>query len=154
MPAGPPLTRTGLLAHKTPMHPLGILWTADLYGCDGALVDDVERIGELMLEAARVAGATVLSSHFHRFAPQGVSGVVVIAESHLAIHTWPELGYVALDVFTCGDVLRAEEAFRFLAERVHATRVESLRHDRGDPARIAAFAQGRGRPRPEADLTA
>lgn len=121
------------------MNHLGVHWTSELYGCDPQLLDDVAHIGNLMLEAARVAGATIISSSFHRFAPQGVSGVVVIAESHLAIHTWPELGYVALDVFTCGDVLQAEVGFRWLAERFHATRVESQRQVRGDPRRIETF---------------
>jgi S-adenosylmethionine decarboxylase len=121
------------------MNHLGVHWTAELYGCDPALLDDVDRIGRSMLEAARVAGATIVSSSFHRFAPQGVSGVVVIAESHLAIHTWPELGYVALDVFSCGDALQAEAGFHWLAERFHATRVESRRHVRGDPRRVDLF---------------
>ena len=120
------------------MTPLGVQWTADLYGCDAALLDDQERIGAFLLEAAEVAGATVLSSHLHRFAPQGVSGVVVIAESHIAIHTWPEHGYAALDLFSCGDHLRAEQGIRRLAERVGAVRVECKRHLRGDRRRIAA----------------
>lgn len=117
---------------------LGVQWMADLYGCDADALDDVERIGAYMLEAARVAGATVISSQFHKFAPQGVSGVVVIAESHFAIHTWPERGYAALDVFTCGETLRAEDGLRCLALRFHATSMESARHLRGDSRRIEA----------------
>ena len=120
------------------MIPLGVQWTADLYGCRPELLDDQEQIGAFVLEAARVARATILSSQFHKFAPQGVSGVVVIAESHIAIHTWPELGYAALDVFTCGDQLLAEEGFRSLAERLGATEVVHTRHTRGDPQRIRA----------------
>lgn len=128
------------------MNHLGVHWTSELYGCDPELLDDVDRIGRYMLEAARVAGATIVSSSFHRFAPQGVSGVVVIAESHLAIHTWPELGYVALDVFSCGDALQAEAGFHWLAERFHATRVESRRHVRGDPRRVDLFRRPGERP--------
>lgn len=123
------------------MTPLGVQWTADLYGCDAALLDDEARIGEFVLEAARVAQATIISAQFHKFAPQGVSGVVVIAESHIAIHTWPELGYAALDVFTCGDRLLAEEGFRQLAARLGAAEVVCTRHTRGDPARIPALRQ-------------
>ncbi len=118
------------------MTPLGVQWTADLYGCDTALLDDQEQIATFVLEAARVAQATIVSSQFHKFAPQGVSGVVVIAESHIAIHTWPELGYAALDLFTCGDRLLAEEGFRKLAERLGATEVVCTRHTRGDPRRL------------------
>lgn len=124
------------------MTPLGVQWIAELYGCAPDRLDDVAGIEADMLEAARVAGATIVSSHFHRFAPQGVSGVVVIAESHLALHTWPEAGYVALDVFTCGDVLQAERGVRWLAERFEATHVELRRQPRGDPERIAAFRRG------------
>ena len=54
-----------------------------------------------MRAAAEAAGARIISSQFHRFSPLGVSGVVLIAESHLTIHTWPERGYAAVDVFTC-----------------------------------------------------
>lgn len=121
------------------MEHLGVHWTSDLYGCDADALDDVARIESYMLEAARVANATVISSQFHKFAPQGVSGVVVIAESHLAIHTWPERGYAALDVFTCGDTIQAEEGFRWLANRFHATRMESNRQVRGDVRRIETF---------------
>lgn len=123
------------------MTSLGVQWTADLYGCDRALLDDRAQIGAFMLEAARVAGATILSSQFHTFAPQGVSGVVIISESHLAIHTWPELGYAAVDLFTCGDRLRAEDGLRCLAERLGATEVVCVPHVRGDPRRISALGR-------------
>jgi S-adenosylmethionine decarboxylase len=73
----------------------------DLY--DAESLDDPDRIEDVLIEAARKAGATVLSSKFHHFTPNGgVSGVVVLAESHISIHTWPERGYAALDVFMCG----------------------------------------------------
>jgi S-adenosylmethionine decarboxylase proenzyme len=67
-----------------------------------------------MLEAASYSGATVLGSSFHYFTPQGVSGVIVIAESHLAIHTWPEYEYAAVDIFTCGVVVDPWVAFHRL----------------------------------------
>lgn len=73
----------------------------DLYEAEA--LDDPARIEAALLDAARCAGATVLSSDFHHFQPNGgVSGVVVLAESHISIHTWPERGYAALDVFMCG----------------------------------------------------
>ncbi len=67
-----------------------------------------------MRQAAEEAGATIVDSSFHRFLPHGISGVVVIAESHLAIHTWPEYGYAAIDLFTCGDEVNPWKAFEFL----------------------------------------
>jgi S-adenosylmethionine decarboxylase len=69
-----------------------------------------------MIDAAKKAHATIVDDKFHHFSPFGVSGVVVIAESHLAIHTWPEYRYAAVDVFTCGDTLKPEVAAIYLAQ--------------------------------------
>src|ERR1700754_4035838 len=71
-------------------------------GCLPAVLNDVGRVKLLMEEAARAANASIVTSVFQPFEPQGVSGVVVISESHLSIHTWPEYGYAAVDFYTCG----------------------------------------------------
>ncbi len=81
---------------------LGTHLLLELYDCNIAALNQADEIEEKLVAAAKQAGATVVTSTFHQFSPQGVSGVVVIAESHITIHTWPELGYAALDVFTCG----------------------------------------------------
>lgn len=73
-----------------------------------------------MVQAALEAGAEVREVAFHQFSPQGVSGVVVISESHLAIHTWPEIGYAAIDVFTCGDRVDPWQACHFLTREFQA----------------------------------
>jgi S-adenosylmethionine decarboxylase len=85
------------------MKALGRHILAEVFGCDRAILDDPERVERILVDAALEAGAEVREVAFHKFSPQGVSGVVIISESHLAVHTWPELGYAALDVFTCGD---------------------------------------------------
>jgi S-adenosylmethionine decarboxylase len=85
------------------MKALGRHILAEVFGCDRAVLDDPERVERILVDAALEAGAEVREVAFHKFSPQGVSGVVIISESHLAVHTWPELGYAALDVFTCGD---------------------------------------------------
>ncbi len=95
----------------------------ELFSCDRALLDDPGRLEKVMQEAAIAAGATIVESVFHRFQPHGVSGVVVISESHLAIHTWPEHGFAAVDFFTCGarvDYWRAHDLLKevFAAETV------------------------------------
>ena len=95
---------------------LGAQLLIDLHACDRAALDDEDLVRAAMLEAARRAGATIVSHSFHRFSPHGISGVVVIAESHLTIHTWPEHGYAAVDLFTCGAALRPEIAVAHLAE--------------------------------------
>lgn len=76
----------------------------ELYGCERAATDDPAVVREALLGAARAMNATPLAEAFHRFSPQGVSGVVLIAESHLSCHTWPEAGYVAVDIYTCGEI--------------------------------------------------
>lgn len=81
----------------------GVHLLADLHGVDAALLADGARIDALLREAALAAGATVLHSHFHSFGDQlGVTGVVMLAESHISIHTWPESGFAAVDIFMCG----------------------------------------------------
>ncbi len=75
----------------------------ELRDVDSPLLDNKEQIETLLLRSIDGSGATYINHYFHKFSPQGVSGVIVIAESHLSIHTWPEHGYAALDVFTCGE---------------------------------------------------
>jgi S-adenosylmethionine decarboxylase len=93
---------------------------AEFYGCNPDILDDTERVRADMLSAANAVGATVVGEVFHRFSPQGVSGSVVIAESHLSIHTWPETGYVAVDIYTCGG-LDPRPGFRHLGIALQAS---------------------------------
>jgi S-adenosylmethionine decarboxylase len=92
------------------MKALGRQLLVELHECAESVLDDAEAVEELMLSAARAAGATIVGQSFHRFAPHGVSGVVIIGESHLSLHTWPEFGYAAFDIFTCGDSVDPEAA--------------------------------------------
>ncbi len=76
---------------------------ADMYGIDAAKLADPVLIENMLRNSAGAAGATILFSHFHAFGPgQGVTGVVLLAESHISIHTWPEAGFAAADLFMCG----------------------------------------------------
>ena len=100
------------------MNALGRHILVELYDCDKEALNDLELIREFMLKAAVDCGAVVLGESFHRFSPQGVSGVVVIAESHLSIHTWPEFGYAAADVFTCGTTVNPEIAAEVLIDKL------------------------------------
>ena len=102
----------------------------EYHGCNRALLDDLKGIEALMRVAAKAAGTTIVKSVFHPFAPQGVSGVVVIEESHLSIHTWPEHGYASVDFFTCGEG-DPERAHEVLREGLEAARSEVLVIDRG-----------------------
>jgi S-adenosylmethionine decarboxylase proenzyme len=109
---------------------LGKHLLVEYHGCDHSVLSSVARIEAMMRAAARAAGATVVAAAFHRFSPQGVSGVVVVEESHLSIHTWPECGYAAVDIYTCGECepLRAHD---FLREELDADRAEVMNIRRG-----------------------
>ncbi len=112
------------------MNSLGHHLLAEFYDCESGALKDPEQIERLMNEAARLSGATVVQSVFHMFSPHGVSGVVVVEESHLAVHTWPEYGYAAVDYFSCGEV-DCDAAVRHLAEHLLPTRVETKEVPRG-----------------------
>jgi S-adenosylmethionine decarboxylase len=81
----------------------------ELRDVNNELLNNKEKIETMLVRSIDESGATYINHYFHQFSPQGVSGVVVIAESHLSIHTWPEQGYAALDVFTCGDKIIGEK---------------------------------------------
>lgn len=89
---------------------LGRHLIVEVFDADPSLLNDARALEQLLLQAAHAAHATVIESVFHRFSPHGVSGVVVIAESHLTIHTWPEYGYAAIDIFTCGPKMDLDAA--------------------------------------------
>ena len=100
------------------MNALGKHLLLELKDCDKEVLDDLDFLKSTLLTAASEAGAMVLGESFHRFNPHGVSGVVIIAESHLFIHTWPEYGYAAADIFTCGDSVQPEKAAETLVEKL------------------------------------
>jgi S-adenosylmethionine decarboxylase len=100
---------------------LGVHLLLDLAGAPFAMLDDPHLIESALLDTVHLMGATVLGVHLHRLQPQGISGVVVIAESHLTIHTWPERGEAAVDLFTCGSADRAREAVAALTGKLGGT---------------------------------
>ena len=113
------------------MKALGTHIVCELSGCNAALLTDVDAVAEMMEQAALAAKATPIEKAFHRFQPQGVSGVVVIQESHLSIHTWPETGYAAMDFYTCGDHTDPWAACDFAAATLRAKSVLATELKRG-----------------------
>jgi S-adenosylmethionine decarboxylase len=103
----------------------------ELFDCDADAINNVEAVKGALVEAAKRAHATIVDVVFHEFNPFGVSGVVVIAESHLSIHTWPEYRYAAVDIFSCGEVLRPEVAASYLVEQFGAERTSMVELQRG-----------------------
>lgn len=102
------------------MNVLGRHLLVELQDCNRENLNDLNFLKDATIAAAVNCGAVVLGDSFHRFSPQGVSGVVVIAESHLSIHTWPEYGYAAVDIFTCGDNVEPEKAAETLIEKLES----------------------------------
>lgn len=104
---------------------------AELWGCDADSLNDLQGIERIMVNAALEAGAEVREVAFHKFAPQGVSGVVIISESHLTIHSFPEHGYASIDVYTCGDRIDPNVACDYITQWLGATRREAIEVPRG-----------------------
>ncbi|HEX8667130.1 MAG TPA: adenosylmethionine decarboxylase [Allosphingosinicella sp.] len=103
---------------------------ADLHGCSG--LDDAELVGSALAAAATAAGATLLDLRLHAFGPgKGITGVALLAESHISIHTWPEHGYAAVDIFMCGRRHDLEIALATLVRAIGAEQVDAQSLERG-----------------------
>lgn len=113
------------------MKALGRHLLIDLYDCGVDLLDDRDYIEAQLRLAAKAAGARILGAIFHRFNPHGVTGVLVVQESHLAIHTWPERGYAAIDLFTCGSEIDPWLAYQTLKQAFAAGRDNVVEVNRG-----------------------
>lgn len=113
------------------MHSLLDLVLIDLYGCDRQQLMDAEHIREGMLKAAEIMGAEVVGSSFHTFEPWGVSGTVTIAESHLAVHTWPEYDFAAVTFETCGTHMNHRKAYNYLIQFFRSKQPKITHQKRG-----------------------
>jgi spermidine synthase len=103
----------------------------DAFECQSAILNDAEQLKELLTKAIEHIGMEILSTHFHSFSPQGVTGVIGISTSHFSIHTWPEHGYVALDLYTCGNQ-EIWPTLKGILHKMEAKRVEVYEISRGE----------------------
>lgn len=113
------------------MNVLGYHLLLELKDCNPALLNDLSYIRQAMLTTAQDVGATVVGESFHHFTPQGVTGILAIAESHISIHTWPEYGYAAADIFSCGSSFLPREAANRLAEMLESRDTDITEIQRG-----------------------
>ncbi|MFT6321624.1 MAG: S-adenosylmethionine decarboxylase proenzyme [Granulosicoccus sp.] len=113
---------------------LGRQTMLELYGCKKEFLNDVSFIEKVMVEAANRANATMVQQYFHQFSPHGVSGTIVIEESHINIHTWPEYDFAAIDIFTCNLEMEVDKACAYLKEILEAKKEVVSCHDRGNLA--------------------
>ncbi|MGK7369665.1 MAG: adenosylmethionine decarboxylase [Candidatus Halalkalibacterium sp. M3_1C_030] len=113
------------------MDALGRQILVEFYDCDSDKINDVSFVESAFLEATRKSKATIISHNFHKFSPHGISGVVVIAESHVTIHSWPEYNYAAVDIFTCGDTIDPWIIQEYLKEAFESKNISSMEMKRG-----------------------
>ena len=119
------------------MNVLGIHILLDLARCDKKILKSPSRIRKILTGAAKRACVTIVETVVHEFNPQGVSGVVVIAESHISIHTWPEYNAAAVDIFTCGDQLQPEAAAKYIIQKLGAKKYKMDTIHRGTACFLA-----------------
>lgn len=113
------------------MEALGRQILVEYYDCDSDIINDVAQIENILLSATRAAKASIISHNFHKFSPHGVSGTIVIAESHVAIHTWPEYNYAAVDIFTCGETIDPWIIQEYIKDSFLSKNVSSIEMKRG-----------------------
>ncbi|KJR43272.1 S-adenosylmethionine decarboxylase proenzyme [Candidatus Magnetoovum chiemensis] len=113
------------------MYALGKHLLVELRECNGEILNDLKTVTDLMVNAAKLAQATVIDVSFHEFNPFGISGMVIIAESHLSIHTWPEYNYAAVDIFTCGNTIKPDVAADYLIDNFQSKNHSIVEMKRG-----------------------
>ncbi|MQF48683.1 adenosylmethionine decarboxylase [SAR202 cluster bacterium AC-647-N09_OGT_505m] len=124
------------------MNALGTHILLELKDCNRDLLDNLPYIQNALLEAAEETGATVIGQSFHQFSPQGVTGVLAIAESHLCIHTWPEYGYAAVDIFTCGEGFQPRKAANLVVQSLESKEHSITEIKRGILPELAGISAG------------
>ena len=116
---------------------LGSHLLIEMFGCKGELLEKENHVGQAMMDAATDSKATIVADSFHEFKPYGVSGAVIIQESHYTIHTWPEHGYAAVDLFYCGGTVLVHRAVETLRERFQPERIKFLVVRRGVQSEVS-----------------
>lgn len=115
------------------MKSLGFHYLIELYNCDPHFLKDAQIVENLLRKAVSESGATEIGRVFHEFSPHGVSGVILISESHFSIHTWPEYGYAAVDLFTCSESVDVQKAISILKKNLGAKSSSIVEIKRGFP---------------------
>jgi S-adenosylmethionine decarboxylase len=115
----------------TPLVPVGRHCILELYDCPTHLLNNPVFIKQALQEAAKVAKSTLLNEISHHFEPYGVTALALLAESHISIHTWPEYGYIAVDIFTCGEHAEPEKACEYLVQTFQASKHVLMKLPRG-----------------------
>jgi S-adenosylmethionine decarboxylase len=113
------------------MNALGKHYIIEYYGCDPNLISHRDSVESILLEAARIAKAHIVMYDFHNFSPYGVSGMIIISESHFSIHTWPEHNYCAVDIFTCSETMNEKAAIDYMQKSFGSSNIKVVQLERG-----------------------
>ncbi len=103
------------------METVGFHYIVEASGCDQEVIGDAEKMREILTQAAKEGNMEIKTSYFYKFTPTGISGIVIVAESHISIHTWPENQYVALDVYVCGSKSKPEKTINYILNALDST---------------------------------
>lgn len=103
----------------------------EFYRCSPQILNNADALEEIVLRALKTAGTSVINSFFHKFSPHGITGIIIIAESHFAIHTWPEFRYAAVDLFTCGDSIDNLRAMELIKDEIQSGHYSLMEISRG-----------------------
>lgn len=122
------------------MNAVGTHLLVEFQACNVETLNNLQGLRTALISAAEEVGATVIGDTFHQFSPHGVTGVVAIAESHLCVHTWPEYGYAAVDIFTCGDSLTPHLAVERIADYLESEDHQVTEIRRGPRSPVATKA--------------
>jgi len=104
----------------------------EAWGCCKEIIDSVDAVKSILVKATESTNATLVDVVCHRFSPYGVTGVAILAESHISVHTWPEHGYAAVDVFICGNTVNPQNAASFIAQAFYAQETSLMELERGN----------------------
>lgn len=118
-----------VIGRKKRLNYAGIHLIADFW--NGRIIEDPKELERILIEAAKEAKNTPLAVKIHKFSPQGITGVILLAESHLALHTWPEFNYTAIDIFTCGEKTMPHKALEYLKKELRPKKVKIRKIKRG-----------------------
>jgi len=121
---------------KINLQTLGVHLLIELFGCNKEILNDEVRIKDILIQVTQIIKVTPVKTIIHKFSPQGVTVIVIIAESHLLVHTWPEHGYAGCDIFTCGSKLYLEDGINYLVSQFEAKNVTIQEIKRGIVCRI------------------
>lgn len=121
------------------MNTFGRHVVSELHSCNPDFLKNVEKIQNVLKEAAIISGATIVTDNFHQFGEDGVSGVVILMESHISIHTWPENSYASCDCYTCGTTCDPRLAIEYVVKMLESKDVETIYIERGTEKGMKVF---------------